>query len=88
MNKTFSHIFFFSLILLFSSFLFAQKPAAGSNEALKSLVQPNGPGYFMIRLNENTFVTGKDLGKSQLIMVFKVSQQGQLVLTQKAKFFY
>ena len=88
MNKTFSHIFFFSIIFLFCASVFAQKPPTEKNVALKGFVNPDGPGYFMIQLNENTFVTGKDLGKSQLIMVFKVSQQGQLVLTQKAKFFY
>lgn len=60
----------------------------GQTSKKKVSLPSSEEGYYMIKLNENTFVTGKDMGDSQLIMVFKVSQQGQLILTQKSKFMY
>lgn len=83
-----------AILVAFSFYLYAQTAINNSSSQKAPVFMPqntsgNGNnGYFMIHLNENTFVTGKNLGDSQQIMVFKVSHQGQLVLTQKAKFMY
>ncbi len=83
-----------AVLVAFSFYIYAQSAMNNTSSQNTPAFLPqntaaNGnSGYFMIQLNENTFVTGKNLGDSQQIMVFKVSHQGQLVLTQKAKFMY
>jgi len=39
-------------------------------------------------LSPDTFVSVKDHGDSQTVMVYKVDDQGKVRLTHKAKFFY
>jgi len=88
MKKVSLYIAVVLVIVISSIYLYAQSSA---KDTTPKMFQQNGNsanGYYMIKINDNTFVTGKDLGDSQQIMVFKVSQQGQLVLTQKAKFMY
>ncbi|MCX7943831.1 MAG: hypothetical protein N2746_04920 [Deltaproteobacteria bacterium] len=42
----------------------------------------------LISLSPDTFVSVKDHGDSQTVMIYKVDDQGKVRLTHKAKFFY
>lgn len=42
----------------------------------------------LVSLSPDTFVSVKDHGDSQTVMVYKVDDQGKVRLTHKAKFFY
>lgn len=42
----------------------------------------------VVPLSPDTFVSVKDHGDSQTIMIYKVDDQGKVRLTHKAKFFY
>ncbi|MGC8926399.1 MAG: hypothetical protein ACP5QK_00585 [Myxococcota bacterium] len=42
----------------------------------------------LVSLSPDTFVSVKDHGDSQTVMIYKVDDQGKVRLTHKAKFFY
>jgi predicted PurR-regulated permease PerM len=42
----------------------------------------------LVSLAPDTFVSVKDHGDSQTVMIYKVDDQGKVRLTHKAKFFY
>jgi len=61
-----------------------QPPAAGEALARKSAVPPAS----VESLSPDTFVSVKDHGSSQTVIVYKVDDKGMARLTHKAKFFY
>ena len=64
----------------------ASKPAL-----LKPMLTPAVPITYQMQtgvLSADTFVSVKDQGDSQTVLVYKVDDQGKVRLTHKAKFFY
>jgi len=103
MNKKLLFMAFLLAILLLAVFVYAQgiqvqqvpqtvetqqpQPAVGT--VLTQMPKPQQTNTnSLVSLAPDTFVSVKDHGDSQTVMIYKVDDQGKVRLTHKAKFFY
>lgn len=103
MNKKLTFIFIVLLVLIAAVIVYAQgiqvqqipqtvetapvQPAVGT--VLTQVQKPQQTNTnSLVSLSPDTFVSVKDHGDSQTVMIYKVDDQGKVRLTHKAKFFY
>ena len=66
----------------------AQAPSVPAAHVLVGSQALKSPPPSTTRINDETFVSIKDHGDSQTVIVYKVDDKGVARLTHKARFFY